>query len=201
MFCTLNRVDQLFGLSMLTPLCLALPQLCLPGDLRLLWGNCRKLTAWIQKAITCLVLHRMFSNLGNMKNWMVISTVLILSFLGWYYLINQVVLFEHLFWSHVDMTHHMLSHFCSGTQFICWKIITRIIIFFVRPWFLSAAAVIIVKANNSQTSKNISSFSSRVLSNFTPKQPKQRQHDHMRFKKQWIQWKPVYVSKGKVTKR
>ena len=67
---TLRRTssDVVMAVNGLTPFCLALPQLCLPAGLRPPWGSCRKLTAWIQtdqKAITCLVLHRMFSKLGN----------------------------------------------------------------------------------------------------------------------------------------
>ena len=43
----------------LTPLCLALTQLCLVAGLRLPQGDCRKLTAYIRKAVTCLVLYIM----------------------------------------------------------------------------------------------------------------------------------------------
>ena len=48
-----------------TPFCQPLPQLCLPAGLRLPQSSSRKLTAWMQKAVTCLVEHMMFSNLGN----------------------------------------------------------------------------------------------------------------------------------------
>ena len=51
--------------SPLTPFCRALPQPCLCTSLRLLWGSCRRLIPWIQKAITCLVKHTKFSTLGN----------------------------------------------------------------------------------------------------------------------------------------
>ena len=46
----------------ITPFRLALLQLCVPVGLRLPRGNCRKLTAWIQMAITCLVEHIMIWN-------------------------------------------------------------------------------------------------------------------------------------------
>ena len=106
--------------ALLTPFCLALPQLCLPAGLRLLPGNCRNLTAWILKAITCFVEHTVFPYLWKqMKNWVVISIMLIFNFLGGYFLIDHVTLFKRLFWSHVDMKHYILSHFPTWIWGFC----------------------------------------------------------------------------------
>ena len=145
----------------LTPFCLTLPQPCLSAGLRLLQCNTRNLTVWIQKALTCLVGHTMFSNFGNkFKNWIVISITLILSILGGYFSIDHVTLFKSLFWSNTDTKHYILSHFLIRTWFFCWKIIVRIIRFFIRTQFLSTVAAIIVKAKHSQAlQKHYSSFS------------------------------------------
>ena len=64
---------------------------------------------------------------------MMISTMLILSLLGGYFLIGHVIMFEHLFWSYIDMTHHMVSHFLKSVlSSLAEKIITKIIRCFVR---------------------------------------------------------------------
>ena len=55
----------------------------------------------------------------QVKNWKVISTMLILSLLlGGYISIDHVILFEHLFWSHMDTRHHVLSHFLTCTRLL-----------------------------------------------------------------------------------
>ena len=50
-FCVATPEQFSVALAWLTPFCLTLPQLFLPAGLR--QGNCRKLTTWIGKAITC----------------------------------------------------------------------------------------------------------------------------------------------------
>ena len=62
-----------------------------------------------------------------------------------------MIFFEHLFWSHKDTRHHVLSHYLTCSWFICWKINTRIIRFFVWTCFLSAVAAVIVKSKYIQT--------------------------------------------------
>ena len=58
----------------------------------------------------------------QVKNWKVISTMLILSLLlGGYFLVDHVILFEHLFWNHMDTRHHVLSHFLTCTQLFAEK--------------------------------------------------------------------------------
>ena len=86
--------------------------------------------------------------------------MLILSFLDRYFSINHKTMFEYLFWNYRNLRHHVLSHFLICTQVICWKIIARIIRFFVRTLFLSAVFAVIVKAKYIQTfQKRNGSFS------------------------------------------
>ena len=117
--------------------------------------------------ITCRVLHIMFWNLGK---WKIGERLQLCKF--W---VCWVDIFRLITWScsntssgAIDMRHHMLSHFLICTQFICWKIITRIIRFLVKTWFLSAVAAVIVKSKYIQTFwKRNGSFSSHFCSYFT----------------------------------
>ena len=68
--------------------------------------------------LSCIA-HNVFKFRKHVKNWMEISTMLILSLLGGYFSIDHVSLFEHLFQTHMDVRHHVLSHFLTFTQFIC----------------------------------------------------------------------------------
>ena len=61
--------------------------------------------------------------------------MLILSLFGGHFSIEHMTVFKRLFWSHMDMKPCVLSHFLTCTHFICWKIMTRIIGFFVRTAF------------------------------------------------------------------
>ena len=112
----------------------------------------------------------MFSNWRNKWKLDRISVMLILSLLGGYFLIHDVTLFHHLFCHHMVVKHQVLGHFLTCTPLICWKFITRIIKFFLRTWFLSTVAVVIIKAKHIQTFwKPDSSFSLHFCVNFTPK--------------------------------
>ena len=63
--------------------------------------------------------HNVFKLREQVKNWIVISIMLILSLLGGYFPVDHVTLFKRLFWSHRDTKHYVLSHFLTYTPFIC----------------------------------------------------------------------------------
>lgn len=94
--------------------------------------------------------HSIFKFRKQTKSWMVISVMQTVRLLGEYFSIDHMTSFKCLFWSCINTKHYVLSHFLSCTQFICWKIITIIIGFFVRTLFLSAVVAVIVKAKHSQ---------------------------------------------------
>ena len=134
--------------------------------------------------------------------------MLILSLWCGYFGTDHVILFKHLFWSNVDTRHHVLRHFLTCTQFFCQKIITRVIRIFVRTWFLSTVLSLSSKPIIFELSKNITFFlnmftqvshtHTHTHTHTNEKRLEQRKRDHVRFIKQG---KPLYVSKGKVTKR
>ena len=120
--------------------------------------------------------HNVFRFGRRVNNWMVISVMLILSLLGGFFLIffiKHVTLFEHLYRSHVDMIHHMVSQFHTSTRFILLqKIIARIIRFFVRTWFLTAvAAVVVIVSYSPNFRKHVGSFFLKFLFKFYPLPP------------------------------
>ena len=90
----------------------------------------------------------------QMKNWMAIFQVCRFWVLGGWLSINHVTLFEHFFLGRMDTRHHVVSHFLTCTQFVCWNMIARTIRVFVRAWFLRAVAAVIIIAKYIQTFEN-----------------------------------------------
>ena len=77
-------------------------------------------------------IHYLFKFDMTNEKQLLISVTLSLSLLGVFVLMRHMTLFKHLFWNLANMKHLALGHCHTCIQFICQKIITRIIRVFVR---------------------------------------------------------------------
>ena len=133
-----------------------------------------------------------------MKNWTVISFMLILSLLGGSFSINQMTCSNAssgAIWTRNAMTEYEPF---SYLYLVYWKI-TKIIRFFVKTWFSELLLPLSSKPSIFKPSENIMVHFLNTLAQISPNSwSEQRQHDHVRFIKQR---KPLYTSNGKVTQR